>query len=181
MARAAALVAAFTLVVGEPVVFPSEPPLPRIDVRLAGPLAPAFTPHRARVTAERVHLTGLGMKTHANWVLFRLPFDPTQTDRIRSVGFRPSATVPTDVGALRFGGACVTTLPYGDVSDWAAYTTSSVAGTLPFGWHPAPPSNDPTIYGINVPTRVANHVACGRDDRLRDPSRWILDIEWEAR
>jgi len=179
--RAAAVVAFFTLVVGEPATFPPEAPLPRVDLRTAGPLAASWTRHRARVTAAVVHLNGLGMKTHANWVLFRLPFDPTQNDRVRDVEFRPSATVPTDVGALRFGSACLTSLPYGDVTDWSPYTTSGVGGTQEFDGHPAPPTDDPTIYGINVPTRVANHVACGRDDRLRDPGTWLLDIEWEAR
>ena len=179
--RAAALIAFLTLVLGEPATFPPEAPLPRLDLRQTGPLAPAWTRHRARVTAERVHLTGLGMKTHANWVLFRMPFDPTETDRIRDVELRPSATVPTDVGAIRLGGVCVTTLPYGDVTDWSPYTTSGVGGTRDFAWHPAPPTDDPTIYGVNVPTRVANHVACGREDRLREVRSWILDIEWEAR
>lgn len=176
-----ALVALHAVLVREPVVLAPEEPLPRIALPAPGPRAEQWTRHRARLTAARVSLNGLGIRTHANWVLFRLPFDPRDGDRIRHVEIVPSATVPTAVGALRLGGLCVTTRPSGEVSAWTPYTTSGVAYTQRFAWHPAPPTDDPTVYGINVPTRVANHVACGRDERLREPERWILDVEWESR
>jgi hypothetical protein len=183
MARFAALgFALYSLLIGEAVPLPAEAPLPRVDLRDTGPLAAEWRAHHASVSAEVVHLNGLGVRTHANWVLFRLPFDTRQRDRIRNVRFAPTAKAPTEVGAIRVGGGiCVTTRPSGQVQDWAEYTTSGIGGTHHFAHHPAPPTDDPTIYGINVPTRVANHVACGRDDRLRDPSQWQLDIDWEAR
>jgi hypothetical protein len=64
---------------------------------------------------------------------------------------------------------------------WAKYTIGGLGWTDRFAWHMAPPTNDPTVLGINVPTRVANWVACGRDDTLRDPTTWSLDVTWEER
>jgi len=164
---------------------PLEEPLPR-GVSLVPMDAPppdaTWTRKSITVTASRVRLNGLGAKTHANWILFRLPFDSRQKTRVRHVAFTPHASAPTEVGALRVGSVCTSVSPYGDVGDWALYTVSGIAGTQRFGWHIAPPTTDPTIVGINVPTRVANYVACGRDGgRLRDPATWTLEISWEER
>jgi hypothetical protein len=129
-----------------------------------------------------VRLNGLGARTHANWVLFRLPFDTTRHDRVRAVRFRPTSAATTAVGALRVGSACVTIPASGEVGEWTVYTVSGIGSTVRFARHPAPPTDDPTILGINVPTRVANYVACGRDGgRLREPETWGLDVAWEER
>jgi hypothetical protein len=159
-----------------------EPPLPRGASSPDGPLASDWTPRSARVQAVRVRLNALGARTHANWVLFRLPFDVTQKKRLRSVRYRPSCRSRTDVGALRIGSICINFPPAGTVEDWTLYTVNGLGRTSGFAWHPAPPTDDPTILGINVPTRVANYVACGRDEgHLLDPEDWTLDVTWEER
>jgi hypothetical protein len=164
---------------------PTEDPLPR-GVSSIPNTAPydgyIWISKTTTVSASRVRLNGLGAKTHANWVLFRLPFDSRQRDRVRSVHFEPHASVDTHVGALLFGSVCTSIPPYGDVSDWSLYTVSGIGRTLRYAWHIAPPTTDPTIVGINVPTRVANYAACGRDDgRLHELDTWTLDISWEER
>jgi hypothetical protein len=149
---------------------------------LDGPLADGWTPKTARVQGSLVRLNGLGIRTHANWVLFQLPFDTTRRDRIRAVQFRPSSSTPTEVGALRIGSVCLSVRAAGEVEEWARYTTSGLGQTNRFIWHPAPPTTDPTILGINVPTRVANYSACYLDDgHLIEPENWSLEIEWEQR
>ncbi len=159
-----------------------EPPIPRGVPSPDGPPSEGWTPRAARVQALRVRLNGLGARTHANWVLFRLPFDTTRKDRIRSVRYRPSCRSRTDVGALRIGSVCVQFRPAGSVESWTLYTVGGVGNTRRFAWHPSPPTDDPTLLGINVPTRVANHVACGRDEgNLLDPAEWTLDVTWEER
>jgi hypothetical protein len=68
------------------------------------------------------------------------------------------------------------------VERWTLYTMSGIAGTDLYRWHPSPPTDDPTVIGLNVPTRVANYVACGWDTgHLSDPDNWSLDIDWEER
>ncbi|MBX3252435.1 MAG: hypothetical protein KF901_35000, partial [Myxococcales bacterium] len=105
-----------------------------------------------------------------------------QAKRVRDVRFSAESASRTDVGALRVGSICFPFPSDGSVERWALYTTSGVGRTEQFRWHPSPPTNDPTIAGINVPTRVANHVACGRDDgHLRDPENWTLTVDWEER
>jgi len=128
-----------------------------------------------------VRLNALGAKTHANWVFFRLPFETTDRVRVRRVVFVPHAASETSVGALRLGGVCLTMPSSGSVASWALYTTGGIGGTEPFARHGAAPTFDPTVLGINVPTRVANHVACGRDDALGLPETWMLDVSWEER
>ncbi len=146
------------------------------------PPSDTWTPKVARVPGTVVRLNGLGIRTHANWVLFRLPFDTTRRDRVRNVSFRPSSAVPTEVGALRIGSVCVNVRAAGDVEHWSKYTASGIGRTNRFIWHPAPPTSDPRILGINVPTRVANYSACYLDDgRLGEPNNWALEIEWEER
>jgi hypothetical protein len=160
---------------------PVEEPLPHGVTAVVGPLSETWTRKKTSVTALRVRLNGLGVKTHANWVLFRLPFDARQRDRVRSVVFTPHVDAPTSVGALRIGSVCSLIPAYGDVGDWTLFTASGIGDTERFYWHPVVPTTDPTILGINVPTRVANYVACGRDERLRNPQIWMLDISWEVR
>jgi hypothetical protein len=128
-----------------------------------------------------VRLNATGARTHANWVLFRLPFDSTQRDRIRRVMIHATASVDTDVAALLLGSVCLPFPTSGDVSHWSSYSVGGMWPMLPFRLHGQPASDDPTIVAINVPTRVANYVACGGDDRLRDPATWTIDIIWEER
>lgn len=159
-----------------------EEPLPVGESRPDGELSASWTRRTAKVEGLRVRLNGLGARTHANWVLFRLPFDASQRQRIRSVHFAASSSAPTAVGALRIGSVCVTIPSSGGVDNWTLYTMSGIGHTERYGWHPSPPTDDPTIVGINVPTRVANYVACGwGDGRLRAPESWTLEIEWEER
>jgi hypothetical protein len=135
--------------------------------------------HSVRLTATAVRLRALGARTHANWIFFRLPFETTDRTRIRSATFTPHASRDTNVGAFRIGGVCLTTPSSGPVEAWALYTTSGIGWTERFSSHGAAPTFDPTIVAINVPTRVANHVACGRDDALLLPETWSLDVSWE--
>ncbi|MBX3227103.1 MAG: hypothetical protein KIT84_35795 [Labilithrix sp.] len=135
-----------------------------------------------RLTAERVRLNGLGARTHANWVLWRLPFDVTDQEHVRRVDFSISSTARTDVAALMLGSICADFATRGGIEQWASYTTTGIAWTQRFAWHGAPPTDDPTILGLNVPTRVANYVACGWDEgALKDPNAWLLDLTWEER
>jgi hypothetical protein len=163
-------------------VIPPEEPLPLGEERPSGPLASEWTKMSAIVHGSRVRLNGLGARTHANWVLFRLPFDANQHQRVRSVRFDARSATRTDVGALRLGSVCVPVPSDGSVDRWAIYTASGIGHTERYRWHPAPPTQDPTIAGINVPTRVANWVACGQDTgHLRDPENWTLEVTWEER
>src|SRR5262245_37422350 len=87
---------------------PTLPPIPdeplsRGVSTITGPKAETWTKKTAHLEALRVRLGGLGVRTHRNWVLFRLPFDSRQWDRVRSIRFAPHATAPTDVGAFRLG------------------------------------------------------------------------------
>jgi hypothetical protein len=166
-----------------PTVQPApEDPLPRGELRPDGAIASTWTKRTAHVRASRVRLNGLGAKTHANWVLFQLPFDSTRHQRIRSVMLTPSVRSRTDVGAIRIGSICVRMPPGGGVREWTLYTVGEIGRTERFYWHPVRPTDDPTILGLNVPTRVANYVACGWDEgHLLDPDAWSVDISWEER
>jgi hypothetical protein len=156
-------------------------PLPPAPVSTRPPPSATWTAQSTRVSATAVSLRALGAKTHANWIFFRLPFDTTDRARIRSASFTPHASRDTNVGAFRVGGVCVTMPSSGPVDAWALYTTSGIGWTERFSSHGAAPTFDPTILAINVPTRVANHVACGRDYELLRPETWTLDISWEER
>ncbi len=161
---------------------PREEPIDRGAVRPAGPPGEAWVHRVALVSGLRVRLNGLGARTHANWVLFRLPFHADQSKRVRSVRFTPSSAARSDVGALRIGSVCVPAPSDHGVEHWAIYTTSGIGRTEQYRWHPAAPTDDPTVAGINVPTRVANYVACGRDEgKLDEPSNWTLTVEWDER
>jgi hypothetical protein len=158
-------------------------PISKIDLRRTDPIGPKWVKHRMEITALRVRLNGLGARTHANWVLFRLPFDVTQKDRVRVLDFEIVSKAPSNVAALVLGSICAEVPKYGDgIEDWSSYTVNGVAWTQKFVWHSSPPTDDPTVLGLNVPTRVANYAACGWDDgHLRDPENWVLDISWEER
>ncbi|MFO0739900.1 MAG: hypothetical protein U0270_28640 [Labilithrix sp.] len=160
-----------------------EDPISPLDLKRTDPPGETWIKHRMEITALRVRLNGLGARTHANWVLFRLPFDTTQRDRIRRIDFEIVSKAPSDVAALLVGSICADFPSYGDgIRDWTSYTVTGVSWTQPFGWHSAPPTNDPTVLGLNVPTRVANYAACGWDGgHLRDPENWVLNIQWEER
>lgn len=164
-----------------------EPPLPPGDARREGPTADRWEPRSARLTAAQVRLNSFGVRTHTNWILFRLPFATNQYDRIRNVRYRTSAGVPTDVGELRVGSVCVDVSTLGPVSSWALYNEggmgwSASGRTLHFGEHARPPvHHDPTVLAINVPTRVANYAACHEAAAMKDPETWVLDVTWEER
>lgn len=167
-------------------VIPASPPrtrpepLPRGDATPAGPRAQSWTRKTARLTASQVRLGGLGARTHANWILFRLPFDTTRMDRVRRVWFRVTATAETNVGALRIGSVCTPMRPYGPIESWTLYTIGAIGGTDDFLDHATAPTADPTILGIAVPTRVANYVACGRDrGQLEHTATWQLEVAWD--
>ena len=169
-------------IIETPAVAPPDAPLPApTSLARLGPPGKTWMHRTARVQAASVRLNGLGIRTHANWVLFQLPFDTGDFQHVRDVVFVPSASVPTDVGALRLGSVCVSTAASGTVQDWSRYTVSGLGYTERFGWHSAPPTSDPTILGINVPTRGANHVACGRDPVLREARAWSLEVSWDER
>ena len=156
-------------------------PLPRGVVE-AGPIASTWTRRAAHIVAERVDLVALGEHTHANWIFFRLPFD-TSSDRVRAVQITMGASIDPDVSAARVLGRCVTYKRFGPLSTWALYTSGGVGQSLPFWRHPSPPTDDPTILALNVPTRVANYVSCGWEgsETLGVSSTWFADLVWEFR
>lgn len=162
-------------------------PVPRMSLRRTGPGSETWTARAARVSAIQVRLNSLGARTHANWVLFRLPFDTNQYDRIRNVRYETSARIPTDVGELRVGSVCFDVATLGPVGDWTLYNLGGLGWSrsgraLSFAEHPWPPvDGDPTILAINVPTRVANYSACHGAAGLGDPETWSLDVTWEER
>ena len=136
-----------------------------------------------RIPAMRVALDATGTHTHDNWIFFRLPFDSTDRERIQNVRIEPSAEIDPDVAATRVGTMCAPCKNYGPIGTWAGYTTGAVGPTLAFAQHPTPPTDDPMILGLNVPSRVANYVACGweRSNALRNPATWHVDVSWEER
>jgi hypothetical protein len=177
-----AFLALLSLTVPPTAQLPHEEPLPAGELRPDGDMAERWTHRTTEVRGVRVRLNGLGARTHANWVLFRLPFDATQRQRLRAVRFSAGSRAPSAVGALRIGSVCMTIPSSGGVDAWSLYTMSGVGRTERYRWHPSPPTDDPTIVGLNVPTRVANYVACGwGEGYLRDPENWSLQIDWEER
>jgi len=139
-------------------------------------------PKTAEVKAMRVRLKGFGVRTHNNWVFFRLPFSTANYSRVKAT-FTATVDASDNVGALRLGSLCIPVRSSGGVEAWSLYTVSGVGHTERFRWHIRAPTDDPTIIAINVPTRVANYVACGWDEgnRLLDPENWTLKIEWQER
>lgn len=181
LARTAAL-AVLSLSLPPNTQIPIEDPLPPGTAHLEGPLATSWTRRQARVTASRVRLHATGARTHANWILFQVPFDTTQRDRIRVRSWTSSSGANSDVGALRLGSVCIPFPSSGGVDNWAIWSVGGLYPSQPLRWHPFPPTDDPTVIALNVPTRVANYVACGMDDgRLVDPAQWTLEITWDER
>jgi hypothetical protein len=130
--------------------------------------------------ASRVDLAHTGQHTHANWVVFELPFDPSSPD-IHDVTFLPRALSDTDVAMLETPFGCLPAPTLGPVDDsrWSKYTLHGVGGTSPFDEHELAPTRDPRAYAINVPTRVANAAAC-RDPSLFERTTWRLVVEWDV-
>jgi hypothetical protein len=177
-----AVFAALSLSLPPNTPIPLEDPLPRGTAHLDGPIAPTWTRRHALLTASRVRLHATGARTHSNWILFQVPFDTTQRGRIRVRSWVPSSIPNSDVGALMLGSVCLPFPSSGGVDRWAYWSVGGIYTSDPLRWHPFPPTDDPTVIAINVPTRVANYVACGMDDgKLVDPSQWTLDVTWDER
>lgn len=136
--------------------------------------------HRVELAARRVDLDHVGVHTHANWVVFELPFDVTRGEAT-NVRFFPRTTVDSSVGAYHTSLACLRVPSVGPVEDprWAKYTVSGVAGTHRFWEHGLAPTTDPRGYAINVPSRVANAARCWLP-ALTQPASWRLVVEWEV-
>ena len=145
------------------------------------PIEGGFTRTWVELEASNVDLGHTGRHTHANWVVFQLPFEPASPD-VRNVRFMPRALADTDVGMLETPFGCVPSPTLGSVDDerWSKYTATGVSGTTPFSWHDRVPTQDARAYAINVPTRVANAAAC-RDPSLYERTTWRLVVEWDVR
>lgn len=146
------------------------------DVRMGR----GYRAHRVELEAAVVDLTHLGQHTHANWVLFRLPFDASAPG-IRNVHFAPYALRETNVAALPTVIGCVPTPTLGSVESraWGEFTARGTSGTRHFADHPFAPTTDTHTFAVNVPTRVANAAACW-DPALRETATWRLDVSWES-
>ena len=153
------------------------PPLASASSRM---LPDGWTRSAVELQAKTVDLGHLGQHTHANWVVFELPFDTTRRD-LRNVRFRVRALVDTDVAALYTPVACLPAPTLGPVEDdrWAKLTLGGIGGTGRLWSHERAPTHDARAYAINVPTRVANRAACG-EHALVSPSTWRLVVEWDA-
>lgn len=143
-------------------------------------LADGWTAHEVELEPVLVDLAHLGVHTHANWVVFELPFDTTAKS-VRRIELRPRSLRETNVAALPTRLGCVPAPSLGAVEGrgWAEYTASGTDGT---GWlsdHPLAPRRDGRVFAINVPTRVANAAACW-DPKLRDAAAWRLVVSWES-
>lgn len=140
-----------------------------------------WTRRWVELEASSVDLGHTGQHTHANWVVFDLPFDPASPE-IRNVTFMPRALSDTDVAMLETPLGCVPVPTLGPVEDarWSKYTARGVAGTSLLAWHELAPTHDARAYAINVPTRVANTAAC-RDPSLLEKTTWRLVVEWDVR
>ncbi len=135
--------------------------------------------HRAELVARLVDLGHVGVHTHANWVVFELPFDVTRGEA-KNVRFTPRTTADSSVGAYHASLACLRVPSVGPVGDsrWAKYTANGLAGTHGFWEHELAPTRDARAYAINVPSRVANAARCWLPALTR-PETWRLVVEWE--
>lgn len=131
--------------------------------------------------ASYVDLGHTGQHTHANWVVFQLPFDPASSS-VRNVTFIPRTLSDTDVAMLDTPLGCIPAPTLGPVDDprWSKYTLRGTSGTSHFYEHDLSPTHDPRGYAINVPTRVANAAAC-RDPSLFERTTWRLVVEWDVK
>lgn len=153
------------------------PPLAPLSSRV---LPDGWTRSSVELEATSVDLGHLGQHTHANWVVFALPFETTRRD-LRNVRFRVRSLVDTDVAALHTPVVCLPAPTLGPVGDrrWAKLTLGGMGGTGRLWSHDLAPTHDARAYAINVPTRVANAAACG-EHALAAPSTWRLVVEWDA-
>ena len=143
-------------------------------------LSDGWTAHRIEIEPSLVDLGHLGQHTHANWVLFELPFDTTARS-VRRIELRPRALRETNVAALPTAFGCLPAPTLGAVEGrgWAEYTASGTGGTRWLSDHPLAPARDGRVFAINVPTRVANAAACW-DAKLRERAAWRLEVRWES-
>lgn len=144
-------------------------------------LSDGWTRKWVELEASRVDLGHTGQHTHANWVVFDLPFDPASRE-VRNVTFIPRSLSDTDVAMLETPLGCLPAPTLGPVEDprWSKYTLAGVSGTSRFDEHELSPTHGERAYAINVPTRVANAAAC-RDPSLRERTTWRLVVEWDVR
>lgn len=159
----------------------AKAPPPPLMTGTARALSDGWTRRWVEIEASHVDLGHTGRHTHANWVVFDLPFDPASSE-IRNVTFMPRALSDTDVAMLETPFGCLPAPTLGPVEDsrWSKYTLRGVSGTSPFDWHELAPTHDARAYAINVPTRVANTAAC-RDRSLFEKTTWRLVVEWDVR
>lgn len=156
------------------------PPLGAVDT--ASPLADGWVRHRVELAAGTVDLGHLGVHTHANWVVFHLPFD-VDDPGVRVVRFEPHTRVRSDVGALRVGPLCLRAPDTGGVDDprWTKLTRNGGGGARPFSdWDGDVPHAGRRTLVVSVPSRVANAAACWLP-ALRQLDTWRLQVTWDAR
>jgi hypothetical protein len=145
------------------------------------PSPDGWTRREVELVARTADVGHLGIHTHANWVVFDLPFDPSDTG-IRRAQFAPRTTERSDVGALRVGPICLRAPPVGDVADarWTKLTQMGGAGTRPFWeWDGIVPEAGPRAFVVSVPSRVANAAACWLPALARRET-WRLGVTWET-
>ncbi len=180
------LAVAATALLASPLALLVPPQVGDIDdaparVETLEPLPDGWARHDVELVARAVDLGHLGVHTHANWVVFDLPFDPTVAG-LRHVRLAPRTTVRSDLGALRLGPLCLRTTTVGDVADprWTKLTKTGGAGTRPFWeWDGDVPGAAPRAFVLSVPSRVANAAACWVPALTRRES-WRLAVTWET-
>jgi hypothetical protein len=133
--------------------------------------------HRLELVAHVVDIAHLGAHTHANWVVFELPFDSTDPT-VRRVRFSARTTTDAAIGALHTRFGCVR-VPPTNPRAWAHFTQNGVGHTHDFDEHELAPTHSPRGYAINVPTRLANAAACWRPSLARRET-WRLLVEWDS-
>lgn len=178
----------FVIVAASAALFSGRPSLDAVAETPRPPLAPlatyvladGWTRRSVELEATVVDLGHLGQHTHANWVVFELPFDTTRTD-LRNVRFRVRALAETDVGAIYTPLLCLPAPTLGPAPDrrWAKLTLGGIGGTGRLWSHELAPTHDPRAYAINVPTRVANAAACS-ETVLASRASWRLEVEWDS-
>lgn len=157
----------------------SSEPAPAPEVATANPDGSVH--HEVELVARSVDLTHLGVHTHANWVVFELPFD-VDDPSVHHVHFAPRATTDTAIGALRTRFGCLRTRAVGPVTSGAIskFTKNGVDDTSRFDEHSLAPTTSARAYAINIPTRLANAAACWRPALAR-PETWRLRVFWDTR
>lgn len=159
----------------------AKAPPPPLMTGTARALSDGWTREWVELEATHVDLAHLGRHTHANWVVFELPFDPTSPS-VRNVTFMPRTLSDSDVAAVDTPFGCFPVPTLGPVEDarWSKFTLTGVSGTSSLDSHELAPTHGARAYAINVPTRVANVAAC-RDPSLRERTTWRLVVEWDVR